>query len=222
MKKAGKYILFVCGILWSLSGAAEMVLFDNLNLVVPDNDSFGVADTQSVSGMETEITSIQVYLNIGSALGDYAYNGDLYVQLQHDSGFSVLLNRVGRNALDPFGYAEEGLDVVFTVDDSDIHAYGEDAFNLNANGQLTGNWGVDGRNVDPQNVLSTDPRTAMLSSFIGLDPNGSWTLLAMDETASGVSQINSWGMDIQTVPEPLSMSLLMVAGGALFAVRRLC
>jgi hypothetical protein len=65
----------------------------------------------------------------------------------------------------------------------DIHQY---RFTLSGSettplgGPLTGIWTPDGRVVDPDLVLNTDPRTALLGSFNGLDPNGEWTLLIAD------------------------------------------
>jgi hypothetical protein len=71
-----------------------------------------------------------------------------------------------------FGYNDSGLSLKF--DDSaangDIHLYqtlpGYATFIADGSG-----WAPDGRNVNPLGSLDTDPRTAFLSSFNGLDPN---------------------------------------------------
>src|SRR5688572_4200414 len=89
------------------------------NGYVPDGNTTGWADTRTISGLAEEISDVNVTLNVSGG-----YNGDLYVYLQHDSGFSVLLNRVGRTTTTPFGYGDAGLNVTFNDDaaqTTDIH-----------------------------------------------------------------------------------------------------
>ena len=99
------------------------------------------------------------------------WNGDYYAYLQHGTGFSVLLNRPSRTVLRPAGGG-----MTITIDDAaaaELHI-------LSASGSITGTWQPDARSIDPGVVLDTSPRTAMLSGFNGLDPNGSWTLFVAD------------------------------------------
>ena len=52
------------------------------------------------------------------------FNGDLFCYVTHSSGYSVLLNRVGRTAGNAFGYDDPGLDVLFDDDAvNDVHGY---------------------------------------------------------------------------------------------------
>ena len=52
------------------------------------------------------------------------YNGDLYANVQHGSGMSVLLNRVGVTDGEPFGYDDSGMNVTFADSAAaDIHYY---------------------------------------------------------------------------------------------------
>jgi hypothetical protein len=46
-------------------------------------------------------------------------------------------------------------------------------------------------------VTDLDPRTAFLSSFKGLDPNGEWTLFVADLSAGNISTLVSWGLNIE-------------------------
>lgn len=58
---------------------------------------------------------------------------------------------------------------------TDIHNYGG-----NGGALVTGTYQPDGREVSPLLSLDTTPRTAFLSSFTGLDPNGEWVLFVVD------------------------------------------
>jgi hypothetical protein len=59
-----------------------------------------------------------------------------------------------------------------------------------------------------------------LTTFLGSDPNGTWSLYAMDPVAGDVGTIaDGWGLTITAVPEPTSPCFI-AAGGAYFACRR--
>ncbi len=81
---------------------------------IPDGDPTGVVDARVITSSITNIDEISVSLDIG---GTWA--GDIYATLQHDSGFSVLLNRVGRSGTSSFGSSDDGFDV--TLNDSGGH-----------------------------------------------------------------------------------------------------
>lgn len=186
--------------------AITTVINSTPNLAIPDNNSVGVADFVSVSSTIGFIQSIEVTLNITGG-----FNGDYYVYLQHDSGFSVLLNRPGKTASNPFGYADGGAFVTISQAalNGDIHAY-QNITNP-AGGQLTGTWQPDGRNIDPLNVLDTTPRTATLQNFIGLGAAGNWTLFVADRSAGGVGTLTSWSATITgAIPETGTASLLFI------------
>lgn len=128
---------------------------------IPDNSASGAVFSFNFSAPDPlVITNVTVALSIA---GDW--NGDLYAYLSHGSGFSVLLNRIGRTAANPGGSGVSGMNI--ELSDSyltDIHTFG--------GSPLTGNFAPDGRNVNPFTTVDTDPRTALLGSFNGLDPNG--------------------------------------------------
>ena len=194
-----------------------------VNAVIPDDDPNGLQNTQTISGYDPILTDIAVSLKI-SALNpgtDYAYNGDFFATLLHESGYAVLLNRVGVTSDNAFGYSDSGLDITFTLTGSDIHAYRDQSYSTGSNGELLGNWGVDGRNVDPDSVDNTDPRTAMLDSFAGLNPNGEWTLFVADVYGGNAAgKLDSWSLDLQAVPEPSGAALIGVAAAFFWIIRR--
>lgn len=184
---------------------------------VPDGNASGLANIQVLTGMAGTIANVNVTLNISGG-----FNGDLYAYLAGpNGGFAVLLNRVGVNNGDAFGYLDTGFNVTF--DDSasynNIHFYQELAYDLNDNGQLTGTWQPDGRAIDPQSLLSlfdsTSP-TALLNSFNGTNPNGTWRLFLADLSNGEESQLVNWGLEITTIPEPGTLSLLALGGRLTF------
>jgi subtilisin-like proprotein convertase family protein len=178
--------------------------------VIPDGSLVGIQDTRTLSGITfSSITDVDVRLSISGS-----WNGDLYAYLVHSSGFTILLNRVGRSASSPFGYGDGGFNVTF--DDQatrtvDFHSYQSAPGFTGAD--LTGgaHWRPDGRNIDPASSGATfdaTTPTALLSSFNGLNPNGSWTLFLADVSGGAVSSVQNWGLDITgiaAVPEPASL-----------------
>lgn len=192
----------------------------NVNAAIPDNDPAGLQDTQILSGYDGVIESVQVRLTLTGAAMDYAFNGDFYITLQHDSGFAVLLNRAGRTATELVGYDNNGFDITFTLGGNDVHLYQDYTPSYDGAGRLTGTWGVDGRDVDPDDVLDTELRTDMLESFTGLNPNGNWTIFAADMNLNGSATLDSWGLNVTVVPEPGTLGLLLAAGSVLVLTRR--
>jgi subtilisin-like proprotein convertase family protein len=191
-----------CLLLWSLaltvSASAQVTTSTNFTVgaAIPDGATVGLASFKTVATPITSISDLEVTLKINGT-----YNGDLYCHLVHSSGFTVLLNRPGRRASNSFGYSDSGLDVTF--DDSaangDVHIY---RLTLNGShltplaGALTGTWTPDGRTNRPTTVLDTDTPTAMLSSFVGVNPNGEWVLFVADLAAGDLHTLDNWGLTI--------------------------
>ena len=181
----------------------------SLNTTIPDNNLIGVADTHAFATTILSITSVQVTLDISGG-----FNGDYYAYLSHgNTGFAVLLNRAGVTAANASGYADGGLNVTFsdTAANGDIHNY-QTVVNPGG-GSLTGTWQPDGRNVNPQAVLNTTPRTAALNSFDGLDGGGDWTLFVADASPLGIGTLEGWSLQVtgttglNTVPETATIFL---------------
>ena len=172
------------------------------NLPIPDNSSVGVTDSHTLNSAIGTITSLRVTLDITGG-----FNGDFYAYLVHTdasnaTGFAILLNRVGRTAMNSFGYADSGFNVIFddTAANGDIHKYPSP---IVPPGPLTGTWAPDGRNVNPSLVQNTDMRTAFLSSFNGLDASGTWTLLVADLSPVGSGTFSGWGLEITGIVVPV-------------------
>jgi hypothetical protein len=177
-------------------------------VLVPDGDERGVSRTLEVSAPGLTISDVNLTLTLAGDAS--AWNGDLYAWLRHESGgFSVLLNRPGRTATNPDGYADRGLlDVVF--DDAaagDIHSY---QVSWAGSGPLTGAWQPDARQADPADVTDGSPRTAFLSAFNGGPAGGKWTLFVADLSGGGTFELESWQLNLVAVPEPAPTLFLAV------------
>jgi subtilisin-like proprotein convertase family protein len=186
------------------------------SLAIADGSASGVSDVRPLSSAITAIGSLTVFLQISGE-----FNGDLYAYLRHDSGFSILLNRPGRNTGSPSGYGDSGFNIALSdsAPNGDIHNY-HAVFTPEAGSPLTGLWQPDGRNVDPSIVLDSTARTATLSSFTGLSASGDWTLFLADLQSGGASTLESWSLQVTAVPEPYQYGLVVGAGLIGFAVWR--
>ncbi len=194
--------------------------FSGINEAIPDGTPTGLVNVHNISDAAgLNIADLNVTLNI-SSVGGPGFNGDLYVTLQHDSGYSVLLNRPGARVGATYGYSDSGLGV--TLDDAaagDVHVYRQV---LNGNhttplaGALSGTWKPDGRITDPATVLDTDASTAKLSSFNGVPVNGTWSLFVTDLSSGATHQLDSWSLEMVAVPEPAMLGC--VTGSVLLLV----
>jgi hypothetical protein len=187
---------------------------------IPDGDLTGWSDTRTLSVAPGQtIADLNVILNLAGG-----NNGDNYAYLVHDSGFAILLNRVGRTSGNLMGYENPGFGPTagsesFRLDDQagfDVHGYQQVSYSLNAGGQLTGTWQPDGRNLHPLSAgtaFDTATRGALLGGFNGLDPNGSWTLYIADVTSGGGhSTVQSWGLEVTAVPEVPTLAGAVLLG----------
>ena len=184
---------------------------------IPDGDFSGLSDTHELPPAGKAIQSIVVNLVL-SPMGDGGFAGDLYATLAHEGvGYSVLLNRPGRNKDRPAGYSDN-VPIELSLRDgapTDVHRYrltltGDESLSLAE--ALSGPWQPDGRAFDPFEVVSSDARTAMLGSFAGANPGGSWTRFVADVSAGGQYRLESWSLAIALVPEPSAATLLLLGG----------
>jgi hypothetical protein len=162
------------------------------NRVLPDGDAAGLMEVRNLNSAIANIASVKVKLHV---VGEY--NGDLYAYLRHGSGFTVLLNRVGRSSANSFGYSDNGIDVTFQAGaaNGDIHLY-QNVATPTAGSPLTGLWEPDGRTADPSTVANETARTATLASFNGLNAAGDWTLYLADIDSGGTNMLASWELEI--------------------------
>lgn len=211
MKK--EFIGILVAVLGLAPSASGYSVVSNPNMAIPDNDTSGIADSISVSGLTGTIADINVSLTISGIEPDGAYNGDFFVFLTHESGTAILLNRIGSTSANPLGYSDNGLSITF--DDAaaeDVHTHGDGGA---LGGILTGVFQPDGRSSDPDLVLDTDPRTSFLGTFNGMDANGTWTLTVADYSQGLTGRLERWSLEIDgvsSVPESGASVALLTAG----------
>jgi subtilisin-like proprotein convertase family protein len=164
---------------------------------IPDGGLAGVASQANVSGIGNGIGDLLLTLDISGT-----YNGDLYAYLSHNGNSVVLLNRVGNSPTDSLGYDDHGIRVTFQDGAPNIHNYRDTLGNpAGTLAPLTGTWGPDGRRLSPFNVNGTETPTTALSSFLGSDLNGDWTLFVADVDGGDLNTLNSWSLEFVAVPE---------------------
>ncbi len=206
-----------------LGGMAHAQAF-KVNLDIPNNSLVGVTSQQTIAGMTGTVASVAVSLMFEARDGEPMFNGDLYVTLSHDSGYAVLLNRVGRRDGFSAGYGDSGLNIILSDGAAaDVHNYrltlnGSHTVPLSLTDEpaaLAGTWQPDGRNVDPFLVGISSARAAMLGSFFGLDPNGLWTLHVADVSGGGATTLREWGLVITAAPVPEAGETVVMTAVAL-------
>ena len=163
---------------------------------IPDNNLSGWSDTRTVSTMPAG-TFIGLSVDLELTGG---WNGDLYAYLVHDTGFSVLLDRVGvgEPGVSAFGYGDAGMNVNLAATGTSIHQYG----------------GGSTFTAAPTGTWMTDNTSGSLGSFLSTSPNGTWSLFIADLSGGGVTTVQSWGlqMDIVAVPEVETWVAAALAG----------
>jgi hypothetical protein len=178
---------------------------NNVNANIPDGTTAGWHGTATASDYLPSLSAVTVTLDISGG-----YNGDLYAYLSYGGVLVPLLNRVGVQTGDAFGYAAAGMTVTLADGYTDIHTVASPIFD--------GTYSPDGRAIDPRSAPSSFDSATRLNfgSFNNLNPNGTWTLFFSDVSSGAQSQLVSWSLDITAVPEPVNVALGIFA--AVFVV----
>lgn len=197
--------------------------------VIIEGDTTGAAVSGTVSGLSTStpwyVQSVSLDL-VGSPTGR---NGDIYLKLIHGSENAILVDRPGWGTsfgtAGADGYVDNGFTFTLVRDgfagapSTDVHSYQTGAYTADSNGKVYGTFLVDGRDY-PTMVTGTETRDKLLSSFDGMDMNGTWQLFAVDYGNGQQLQINSWGITFTNVPEPSQYAMLAGLGLIGFAAYR--
>lgn len=171
---------------------------------IPDNNFSGWTDTRTLSGNTgLTVTDVRVTLDVVNG-----WNGDLYGYLVHDSGFVVLLDRVGKDGPNPFGFSNAGFTGVTLWD-------GQGNSLIQTNGTYSGGSSAA---LPTGNYTSSDG--TLHTAFDALAVDGTWSLFLADLSSGDISQITGWTLTIDAVPEPTTWAMLIfgaVFGGVRFA-----
>jgi subtilisin-like proprotein convertase family protein len=203
--KSGILLLAVFGLTTEISLRAQTSqtnTFSAVNQSVPDGNASGLSDVHIISSPINELSRVRVKLRIAGE-----FNGDLYGYLRQitptATNFCILLNRPGRTASDPFGYDDMGFDITFdeAAANGDVHLY-RNVVTPVFGSPLIGVWRPDGRNVLPDLVTASSPRTATLGAFTGSPAAGEWTLFLADVESGGTNMLVSWSLEFTGVSAP--------------------
>ncbi|HTG44693.1 MAG TPA: MBG domain-containing protein [Verrucomicrobiae bacterium] len=168
------------------------------NRAIDDGDVSGLVDVRNVSSPLGNISGVKVRLKVTGE-----FNGDLYGYVQHSTGFTVLLNRVGKTASNLPGYGGSGFDVTFQTGaaNGDIHLY-QNVTTPADGSPLTGTWEPDGRIMDPATVTDASSRSSALTSFNGLNADGEWKLYLADVESGGTNLLAEWSLEVTGAASP--------------------
>lgn len=149
-----------------------------VNLPIPDSSGVPAASTIPIVAAGTYICDVEVTINV-----PHTWSDDLDVTLTSPSGTVVTLTSDNGSSLNDV-YAG-------TTFDDDANPGGTLPYTTN-NGMVTDHAYV--------NLTVATPLTPEegLGAFISEDPNGTWTLLAIDDVPGDTGTIVSWSLDIDT------------------------
>jgi hypothetical protein len=171
----------------AMAGLALTGASARANIIIPDGNPIGITETTTESGLSTYASTVTLTIDITGG-----NNGDLYGYLSYDGHIVTLLNRPGVSGSNPLGFTGSGFSV--TLSDGNFG-------NINTTAEASGS-PVTGT------FNAADGSLAFGSAFDGLNPNGTWTLFLADESAGGgQSQLVSWSLSINAVPEPTNVAL---------------
>ena len=106
---------------------------------------------------------------------------------------AILLNRIGQTGGD-FGNSGSGINVTLSSSGlTDIHS-------VTGSSAITGTYQPDGNGS---------------LTFGGANANGTWTLFLADLSGGDTATLNSWGLTISVVPEPVTWALMGFAAAGL-------
>ncbi len=187
---------------------------------VPDGNASGLVSRTHLPPIDGRIADVDITLNI-SGLSAGGWNGDLYVLVSHAGAASVLVNRPGLTASNPFGYGDNGLSNVRFDDDAgagDFHQY-QTVLNVSQDSELpiTGVWEPDARGADPDDVLPNSLRSRFLSAFDGLAAGDEWRLFVADLSLGARFKLESWDihLTLESIPVPETSRGLALASATL-------
>ena len=180
-----------CGLALGLSTASASIITigsGTLNTTVPDGNAAGIISTinVNVSSWANSMNSLTLTLNITGG-----NDGDLYAYLRYNGTTVVLLNRPGL-AGDPagIGYTTPGY--------NNVTLSGGSYANINTT-----------QNPVTGGTYNPSAGSTAFASYNGVNPNGNWTLFISDLSGGDVSfsQLESWSLTFNAVPEPVNVAL---------------
>jgi subtilisin-like proprotein convertase family protein len=157
---------------------ATATFSNNTPAPIPDNNPAGVTSTINVTGAGASLWDVNVTVNI-----THTFNSDLAFTLTSPTGTTVSLSTNNDGSADNV-FAGTTFD-----DQADPNSQIPYAVNPNIVSDHTYT-----NNVVVPLLTPEEP----LAAFNGQNPNGTWTLKAVDNVGADTGTINSWSLDVTT------------------------
>ncbi|MEM1041880.1 MAG: proprotein convertase P-domain-containing protein [Bacteroidota bacterium] len=172
--------------------AVTIDVFVEADLIYTNAQTVSIPDNACPSNVTSAITVPDAFawdqLKVGVTIS-HTYRGDLRLELESPAGTTVeLLQRVGGTS--------NNLDALFS-DEGPSGAFGSGNHDLGLP-----SYEVEGR---PQGT-----GTSPLSSFIGEDPQGTWTLSVCDDAGIDTGSLEQWSLLFFTPNTPADLALTLV------------
>jgi hypothetical protein len=192
MKSIRKILVATMAALLLMGVSARAGTYPSATLDETIPTGVGIYNTLTSSGEVGTISSVTVNLDITGGI-----NGALYGYLSYNGVIVTLLNQPGTGPGNPLGNMNSG----FSVTISDSGSVNINSPTGNTTSPVTGTYNVNG-------TVGNNGSAAFGSAYGGDNPNGTWTLyLENDISGSGSSELVSWGITIDAVPEPTNIAL---------------
>jgi large repetitive protein len=199
-------------------GWAGTYSFSNTNAIsiIDSGNPPTVADlypsTISVTGLDGQNIS---HLTITLSGFSHSFPSDLDIVLAGPGGqLSMLMSEVGGNTRLPVS------NLTLTLDDSAADSLPIDSTLISGTFRPTRQFPTLSFELPSPAPAGSSSAPAALSIFDGTDPDGNWTLFAVDESSPDSGTISlGWSMDIATVPEPGMVGIAALGLGCITALR---
>jgi hypothetical protein len=208
---SNRVLLWGVGVIAALTGRATAAMFSNSASIVIPGPGSSSGSSISVSGLGNSITSVSVEIE---SFTDADPNSVGLVVVGPTGAALALLGACG---------GSQGISPINV-------AFSDTASSIPLNNLVSGTFKPTqyaslGSFPSPgpglaYNSPATFGSSTLASTFDGSNPNGTWSLYAIDSVSGSTGEIsNGWNLQVNAVPEPASFSLIAVAG-ALLACRR--
>jgi subtilisin-like proprotein convertase family protein len=213
-----RLLVAVAMLAFAAAGWAGTYSFSNTNAIsISDSGNPPtVADlypsTISVTGLDGQNIS---HLTITLSGFSHSFPSDLDIVLAGPGGqLSMLMSEVGGNTRSPVS------NLTLTLDDSAADSLPIDSTLISGTFRPTRQFPTLSFELPSPAPAGSSSAPAALSIFDGTDPDGNWTLFAVDESSPDSGTIAlGWSMDIATVPEPGMVGIAALGLGCITALR---
>jgi hypothetical protein len=205
------------GVIAALAGNVFSATFENSTPIVLPGPGSSNGTSISVSGIGNSISSVSGQ-SVSVEIEGFSSTdpSDVGLVLVGPTGAALAVLGGGGNS-----EGVEGLNILFTDTAASLIPQGpfsSGSYKPTQYGSL-GSFPSPGPGL-AYNSPSTFGASTFAGTFVGTNPNGTWSLYAIDPISGDSGEISDgWNLQINAVPEPASLSLIAVGAIALLARR---